>query len=108
MKKIEAVALDFDGTLYSFESIRRPFLLRYWYRAKSLRAFLRARQAMREETFSDSEAMLDFQDRWVAERLNISTHKARARFEKLMIQGLNFHRIHLEDKSMNLNQQIKM
>jgi FMN phosphatase YigB (HAD superfamily) len=88
MKKIEAVAFDFDGTLYSFESIRRPFLMRYWYRAKSIRAFLRARQVMREERFSGPEEMLSFQDRWVAERLNISPKKARARFEKLMIKGL--------------------
>jgi len=88
MKKFEAVAFDFDGTLYSFEAIRRPFLFRNWYRAKSLRIFLRARQAMRLETFSGPKEMLEFQDQWVAERLNISPQKARERFKHLMITNL--------------------
>ena len=88
MKKIEAVAFDFDGTLYSFEAIRRPYMLRYWYRIKSIRTFVHARQAMRLEQFKSSEEMLSFQDKWVSERLNITPHKARERFEKLMIHGL--------------------
>ena len=88
MKKIEAVAFDFDGTLYSFEAIRRSYMMRYWYRVKSIRTFVRARQAMREEQFSNPEEMLNFQDAWVGERLNISPQQARARFEKLMVDGL--------------------
>ena len=88
MKKIEAVAFDFDGTLYSFEAIRRPYMLRYWYRVKSIRTYVHARQAMRQEYFSSPEEMLSFQDRWVSERLNITPQKARERFHKLMIQGL--------------------
>ena len=88
MIEYEAVAFDFDGTLYSFESIKRPFMWRHWYWAKSLRVFLRARQAMRTEDFRGPEDMLQFQDDFITRHLNISSEKARARFEKLMIHGL--------------------
>ena len=88
MIEYDAVAFDFDGTLYSFESIKRPFMWRNWYWAKSLRACLRARQAMRSESFRTPEDMLQFQDDFLMRHLNISAEKARERFEKLMIHRL--------------------
>ncbi len=88
MTEYDAVAFDFDGTLYSFESIKRPFMWRNWYWAKSLRVCLRARQAMRLEDFQDPETMLRYQDDFMTKHLNISSEKARARFEKLMIHAL--------------------
>lgn len=88
MMEFDAVAFDIDGTLYSFDSIKRPYLFRTWYRVRSLRTFLRARQAMRLENFQSPEEMLAFQDEWVASRLNITREKARQRFERLMILDL--------------------
>ncbi len=79
---IAAVSFDLDGTLYSANALRLPFLWRTFPRWRTMRVGNRVRESLRGEHFVDGAALLQREAEIAAERLErdvASTKAALAR-----------------------------